>query len=452
MSDFLLELASHPLGARLIKTLGLPKPITLARVNGGILAPPLQGKMALLAGAAGGYAEECLHAALLRAGATVAKVDSDDVVQRLDILVFDATGCTSPAALRALYEGFHAQMRRLARNARILIVANEPSRAADPVAAASARAIEGFMRSLAKEVGRQGVCVNLAYAPQDALGQLGGLLGFFVGERASYVTGQAVHVDNRVAAPIVSTQIQPLAGKVALVTGAARGIGQAIVQRLAEDGARLVCLDVDTARDPLYETAARWNGLPLVVDVASAGAGAVLTKFLMQKTQGVDIVVHNAGITRDKTLANMKPAHWDRVMAVNFAAIVAIDEALQQGGVLHDDGRVVCLSSISGVAGNYGQSNYAASKAALIGYVAARAPMLAERGIAINAVAPGFIETPMTQKIPPLAREIGRRINSLSQAGQPRDVAELVCFLASPAASGITGNTLRVCGQAMMGA
>jgi len=162
--------------------------------------------------------------------------------------------------------------------------------------------------------------------------------------------------------------------------------------------------------------------------------------------------VHNAGITRDRTLGRMSASEWDGVLSVNLAAILAIDDALDAGGLWKEASRVVCLSSISGIAGNFGQTNYATSKAALIGYVAAQAPLHAVRGVTFNAVAPGFIETPMTNKVPFLTREIGRRLNSLSQGGQPRDVAELVTFLATPGACGINGQTIRVCGQGLMGA
>ena len=120
--------------------------------------------------------------------------------------------------------------------------------------------------------------------------------------------------------------------------------------------------------------------------------------------------------------------------------------------VLNDHGNVVCLSSIGGIAGNAGQTNYGATKAGLIGYVQTAAKAHAERGITINAVAPGFIETRMTAEMPFALREAGRRLNSLSQGGQPEDVAELITFLATPGASGITGNVIRVCGQSLIGA
>jgi len=164
------------------------------------------------------------------------------------------------------------------------------------------------------------------------------------------------------------------------------------------------------------------------------------------------VLVHNAGITRDRSLFKMSEAEWNQVMAVNLQAILAIDAALDQADLLAPGAREICLSSISGIAGNAGQTNYAASKSALIGYVAARSAVLASRGATINAVAPGFIETDMTRQIPWLIREAGRRLNALSQGGQPRDVAEAVAFLALPESGAVRGQTLRVCGQALMGA
>ena len=166
----------------------------------------------------------------------------------------------------------------------------------------------------------------------------------------------------------------------------------------------------------------------------------------------VDILVNNAGITRDKLLANMDEARWDSVIAVNLLAPLRLTEGLVDNGTLGEGGRVIGLSSMAGIAGNRGQTNYAATKAGMIGLTEALAPKLGEKGITINAVAPGFIETKMTEAIPLATREVGRRLNSLYQGGQPVDVAETIAYFASPASVAVTGNTIRVCGQAMLGA
>jgi 3-oxoacyl-[acyl-carrier protein] reductase len=185
------------------------------------------------------------------------------------------------------------------------------------------------------------------------------------------------------------------------------------------------------------------------VDLTSADAPATLAKELKG---GVDIVVHNAGITKDVTLANMPAERWDAVLDVNLSAQERINEALLAKKVLRPGGRIVCVSSISGIAGNAGQANYAASKAGVIGMVKSMAPVLAGRGATINAVAPGFIETQMTARVPFVMREAGRRMNSLSQGGLPVDVAETIAWFASPASGGVNGNVVRVCGQSLLGA
>lgn len=452
MADLLKTLNRNPLAGWLVRTLGLPNPLDLARHDGGYDAQPLAGRRALLCRSPDGYAAGQLACALAADGAAVLQALPQGTHEQVDIVVMDATGCTSPASMRALYDAFHPAMRRIARNGRVLIAAADPAEARDALAAAAARGVEGFCRSLGKELGRKGITVNLAYVQREAAERLDGLVHFFCGKQATYVSGQAVSVTMQVKAPNAAPFAPALPGRVALVTGAARGIGLATAQRLAQEGATVVGVDVPGAADELHAACARLGGTALPLDIAAPDAPARLAAFLLAHGGGVDIVVHNAGITRDRTLANMDAAAWDAVIGVNFAAIAAIDAALLAQGVLRDDGRVVCLSSISGVAGNAGQTSYAATKAALIGYVAALAPQLAPRGICVNAVAPGFIETAMVAKIPFLTRELGRRLNSLQQGGLPRDVAELITFLCTPGAVGISGNTIRVCGQGLIGA
>jgi 3-oxoacyl-[acyl-carrier protein] reductase len=162
--------------------------------------------------------------------------------------------------------------------------------------------------------------------------------------------------------------------------------------------------------------------------------------------------VHNAGITRDKTLGNLTTGSWDAVLTVNLAAQLAINDKLLADKVLRENGRIIGVSSIAGIAGNAGQTNYAASKAGVIGMVAEGALRLAGYGGTINAVAPGFIETKMTAAVPLFIREAGRRLSSLGQGGLPVDVAETIAWYANPASAAVNGNVVRVCGQALLGA
>jgi 3-oxoacyl-[acyl-carrier protein] reductase len=191
----------------------------------------------------------------------------------------------------------------------------------------------------------------------------------------------------------------------------------------------------------------------LTVDITSADAGEQIAD-AAQKRGGLDAIIHNAGVTRDKTLANMDEKKWDMVIDINLNSVAELNKYLLEKQVLKDDARIVCVSSISGIAGNLGQTNYATSKAGVIGLVDATARQLANegKGMTINAVAPGFIETQMTEAIPFAIREAGRRMNSMSQGGLPVDVAETIAWLASPASGGLNGNTVRVCGQSMLGA
>lgn len=426
-----------------------PEAVELARAEGGYEDRPFAGKRALLAGK--GYATAALRTALEGAGASVTQ-GLPDPKDKLQIVVLDGTGLATPADYRQVYDSLHPVMRQIAKNGRVLIVAPVPAEAASPVAAAVARGLEGFSRSLGKELGKFGTTVNLAYVAKDATDRLDGIVRFFCGPQTAYVDGQAVTVTSSVAKPAALPTSAVLKGKVVVVTGAARSIGLATAQRLAQEGAQVVSVDIPAMNEELTKVCAGFGATPLALDIASADAPARLCAFLKDTFGGVDVIVHNAGITRDRTLANMQPHFWDMAIAVNFAAIVAIDEALLSQKILRDGGRIVCLSSISGVAGNFGQTNYGATKAALIGYVAALAPKLAGRGIAVNAVAPGFIETPMTDAMPFATREVGKRLNSLKQGGKPRDVAELITFFSSPGSYGITGNTVRVCGQQLIGA
>ena len=245
---------------------------------------------------------------------------------------------------------------------------------------------------------------------------------------------------------------QPLAGRVALVTGASRGIGAAIAEVLARDGAHVVGLDVPALGDDLRDRMEEIGGSALELDITADDAPEQLVRHLDGEHAGVDVVVHNAGITRDKTLGRMGEGQWGLVLDINLTAQERMDDALLAAGTIRKGGRIVSVSSMNGIAGAAGQTNYATSKAGVIGMVEAMAPVVAEQGLTINAVAPGFIETAMTAAMPIGPREAGRRMNSVSQGGLPVDVAEAIAFFASPASTGLNGNVLRVCGQSLLGA
>ena len=299
---------------------------------------------------------------------------------------------------------------------------------------------------------RYGATAQLLQVAPGAEGRLGSSLRFFLSPRSAYVSGQVARIGAGRDVPAVDRDL-PLHDKVALVTGASRGIGAAIANVLARDGAHVVGLDVPALADDLERVVEPIGGSAIVADITAADAPETICDALEREHGGVDIVVHNAGVTRDKTLAGMDAERWELVIAINLSAEERINaELLARDGLLREDGRIVCVSSMSGIAGNAGQTNYATSKAGVIGMVEAMAPALAARAATINAVAPGFIETQMTAAMPIGPREAGRRMNSLSQGGLPVDVAETIAWLAAPDSTGLNGNAIRVCGQSLIGA
>ncbi|GAA2666452.1 MULTISPECIES: 3-oxoacyl-ACP reductase [Actinosynnema] len=359
-------------------------------------------------------------------------------------LVFDATGIDSVARLRELHAFFQPVVRSLAPCGRVVVLGSPPEGAASR---AAQRALEGFTRSLGKEL-RRGATAQLVQVAEGAEGAIGSTVEFLLSGRSAYVSGQVVRI-GPAEAPAPSDRGRPLDGQVALVTGAARGIGAAIAEVLGRDGAHVVCLDVPASGAALAEVANRVRGSACHFDITAPDAPRGVAELLAERHGGVDVVVHNAGITRDRTLGRMTPDEWDAVLSVNLAAQERLNGELLR--VLRRGGRVVGVSSIGGVAGNAGQTNYAASKAGVIGLVEALSEELRGRGTA-NAVAPGFIETAMTAAMPLLPALVGRRLNSVAQGGLPVDVAEAVAWLAHPASGGVTGNVVRVCGQSLLGA
>ncbi len=449
-SDRYIDFANSDIGRRLIGAVGLQAPARLERWQAGRLRP-IEGTLLISAGPLADHVR--LFAQRLtdslysfgsdQPGATAWVAEQGP---KLKAVVYDASALLQTEQLKHLREFFQPLLKSLDQSAHVLILGQAPASLSDPVAASTQQALEGFSRSLAKEM-RNGGTVQLLQVDEGAEDQLEGALRFFLSPKSAYVSGQVIRLS---PCPMhVQDWSRPLSGRRALITGAARGIGASIAETLARDGAEVVLLDVPQAKADLEALAARLGGQSLALDICSESAALELIEGL---PNGVDIVVHNAGITRDKTLVNMSAEFWDAVLAVNLNAPQVLTKALLESGTLRDNGRVILMASVSGIAGNRGQTNYAASKAGLIGMARAWAPLLQERGISMNAIAPGFIETKMTADMPFAFREAGRRMSSLGQGGLPQDVAEAVAWLSQPGSGAISGQVLRVCGQALIGA
>lgn len=449
MGDRYASFARSGPGRVLVKRLGLPNPPQLRRHHPGdplVLAPVLLG------GAAGGRLVEPIRATLSAAGVELRESAPADGARSAPhaALIFDASGITDSTGLRALYDFFHPVARALIPCGRVIVLGTPPEACATPREATAQRALEGFTRSVGKEFGR-GITAQLVYVAPGAEHAMESTLRFLLSARSAYVSGQVIRIGPAEVGPPRDWD-RPLAEKVALVTGAARGIGAAIARVLARDGAYVVALDVPAAGDALARVANEVGGEAVQLDLTAPDAPTRLADHLAERHGRVDVVVHNAGITRDKTLARMDADWWDAVLDVNLSAQERVNDVLLDRELVPAGGRLVGVASIAGIAGNRGQTNYATSKAGVIGLVQSMAPVLAKRGVTINAVAPGFIETSMTAAMPMMLREAGRRMNSMVQGGLPVDVAETVAWLASPASAGITGNVIRVCGQSLLGA
>ncbi|BBF78615.1 3-oxoacyl-ACP reductase [Acinetobacter ursingii] len=463
MTDQYQAFTQSPLGKFVVKNLGLPSPVVLDRfesaepvINGAVLlgaAPSssLSGAIAQVLSNihadsyAGNNAE--LQQTAAKVGLNLRAFNSGDKESKFKAVVFDASGIQNSEQLNELYKFFNPVARQLQSSGRVIVIGTTPESAKTVKQAIAQRALEGFVKSVGKEF-KKGITAQVVYVDEGAADNIESTLRFLLSPRSAYVSGQVIRVSK---ADVVKVDWnQPLAGKTALVTGASRGIGEAIAHVLARDGAHVICLDVPQQQADLDRVAAEIGGSALGLDITAADAGEKI-KAAAAKQGGLDIIVHNAGITRDKTLANMKPELWDLVININLSAAERINDYLLANDGLNENGRIVCVSSISGIAGNLGQTNYAASKAGVIGLVKFTAPTL-KNGITINAVAPGFIETQMTAAIPFAIREAGRRMNSMNQGGLPVDVAETIAWYASTASTGLNGNVVRVCGQSLLGA
>ncbi|HXF48034.1 MAG TPA: 3-oxoacyl-[acyl-carrier-protein] reductase [Verrucomicrobiae bacterium] len=244
-----------------------------------------------------------------------------------------------------------------------------------------------------------------------------------------------------------------LTGRAALVTGAARGIGRSIARRLAARGASVVISDLlaDAAGTTAEEfKSAGFTALALAGDVSSAGSVEETVAKTVEAFGSLDILVNNAGITKDGLLFRMNETDWDKVMAVNLKGVFLVTKAASRVMAQKRWGRIVNISSVVGLMGNAGQANYAASKAGVVGFTKACAKELAGRNITVNAVAPGYIQTEMTEKLPERAKEAFLAAIPLGRAGTAEEVAAAVGFLVSEEAGYITGQVLQIDGGLLM--
>ena len=448
MSDLYQGFTQSAIGKQVTKLLGLPAPARLVRYVEG--APLVEGTVAV--GGRGRLAESLVGILDTLGIAATTDTDGDgETDTTYKGLVLDATGLTSSDQLVALRDFFTPLLRRLDPCPRVVVLGTPPEQVAGGERVAQ-RALEGFTRSLGKEIGRGGT-VQLVYVADGAEGTVASTLAFLLSPKSAYVSGQVVRIGahGSTQAGEVGDWLRPLAGRTALVTGASRGIGEQIARVLHRDGASVVGVDVPQAASELQAVMRELDGDHLVLDITAKDAPQRIAHHLKTKHGGVDVVVHNAGITRDKKLANMAEDRWDSVIAVNLTAPERITRELLDQGVINANGRIVGVASIAGIAGNVGQTNYAASKAGVIGLVDSLADELTD-GITINAVAPGFIITQMTAAVPFATREVGQRLNAMAQGGLPVDVAETIAWYANPGSTAVNGNVVRVCGQMMLGA
>lgn len=399
-------------------------------------------------------------------------------------------------------------------NSRVVLLTE--TGAADMAQAAAQHGLQSMARSLSKELGKKGTTLNTVElqtgsAKAMTLAQLQQSLAspveFFLSPDSAFVTGQSLKVDmafpGAEAAAAAASSSSPLryAGKLAVVTGAAKGIGAAIAKRLASEGAHVIAIDIRANERHMEKTMASLAAVgvlrgspahlglgapaqlfvPCYMDVTDSTAAERLQVLVervrthaalcaaacrwpteaLPKPLAIDLLVHNAGLTADKQLRNMSGAAFQKVVDVNLHAVMRLNEALglhgmegsSSTGTVSKDARVVLLSSISGIGGTFGQTNYSFSKAALMSYAEQLGLQMRARGSqqTINAVAPGFIETDMTAKMPFMTREMASRMNAVGQGGRPADVAAAVAFLGSKQAAAVTGQTLRVCGGNIVG-
>lgn len=448
MADKYQELVNGGPLTGVAKTLGLPQPPYLRRYKPG--AGLLGANDRVLVTGSGADADAIAE----QLAAWELNVRRDSAADaKVGAIVVVLTEAARPTDLQGPVLAAARHLRKLDKGGRVVFVSRAKSGdIADPALNAVRSGVEGIVRSLGHEV-RGGATANgvlIADGVDVTAPSAVASLRFLLSGRSAFIDGQFLTVGSS-AGSLPEDWDRPLAGKVAAVTGSARGIGAAIAKQMSALGAKVIVIDVPAAGEALAKVANEVDGLALQQDITADDAGTVIADAAAKRYGRLDIVVHNAGITRDKMLANMDDAKWSAVIAVNIESQLKMNEQLLAHPAFAESPRIASMASTSGIAGNRGQTNYAASKAGVIGMVESLAAAFAERGGNINAVAPGFIETEMTAAVPFVNRQVARRVNSLQQGGLPLDVANAIAFLVSDQALGINGEVLRVCGQNIVG-
>jgi 3-oxoacyl-[acyl-carrier protein] reductase len=437
---------------KLFSLLGFAEPIPLKRSNDNNILPE---KIVLLS--TNNQVEPNIKQVIAQLATDLKESIDGCAESSIEALVIDATNYEDDNCYQHLYSTVQSALKYIAPNARVIVMASTMTTALSIEHNTFSRALIGFSKSLAKEIGRKGCTANVIFINKaddenkeynaDALSSP---IRFFLSVNSAFVSGQVLTL-NKMRKPDTPRRTHDNSKLVAIVTGAAQGIGKAIAHKLASDNYYVIGVDIEPMNEQLTLTMNKLHGEALILDISTKEANAKIVE-IASKHGGVDLIVHNAGITRDKTLAKMPQHFWQQTIDINLLAVMRINKALIANASINKNGRIVCLSSMNGIAGQRGQTNYACSKAGIIGYVESMSDDLAVKNICINAVAPGFIETKMTEQVPFFTREIGRRINALGQGGLPEDVAHTIAFLGNESSYAISGQTIRVCGLNIIGA
>lgn len=497
--DFFLKLSQNNILRPWLSKFGLPTPVLLDRgTRNHFAVPPLAGCSVAVIGKQSGDSSHAHQTIKILTQLMSTKLGASvECQENCNKVLVDATWVRSPLDVSslALHSLRYLAARKLKHGRIVILSSYTPS---DILSASLSSGLASLVRSLAKEMGGTGTTVNMVVvrvAPftlsSQTFASIAWPLAFLLLHESAFISGQKITVElgagssgdfcawlesltgaanndtSRTLSPAAEGKL--LIGKTCLVTGCSRGIGAAIATRLAAEGARVLGVDVPGACQRLTALMEEVGGTAFSQDLAEEGAERRLRDFVLAETPAgkLDCLIHNAGVTRDRTLRRMTAEEFEQVVKVNLEAVLRINEAFglpshTEGGtksqlgpvLLNPLGRIVLLSSINGIAGAFGQTNYSFTKAALSGYAHALATVLSTRGppgITINAIAPGFIETDMTRRMPTLGKFLGRRANALSQGGYPEDIAAATAFLCCEGSGGVSGQTLRVCGLNAVG-